>query len=515
MLFENTYFLLFLETVFAIYLLDKYYTIKNDKEGNLYQEWKKRYEKESGYFSRYTEFIFKKHGNVNNQEHLGLKDDFVRFLDEMYFYFRIFCLIFVILLALFFLLKILSNFIHKLLKPKQNLHVLPPGKYLTTNSANDWLDSFELYLDEAKIKSDTERCGAFLSRMEGTVKNTLKNYDRNVGKDYSKLREAFLKIYAKKRKTYLEYNADFLSCNQDGMNLYHYHAELCRLAHRAFPNLSEGQKVEQIHERFITGLNNDLLRGHLLASFKNDGLCSRVFGSKSLIERAVELEEIYGTKQVEINFVKKDTTNVTCHACKNKGHYAFQCPINQKQNGTVNGNGRRPNQNGQNNTANNQSNTATSNQNQHGINQFKLNKVQYTSSITGHCKLDGKSTNFMFDTGASKTVIDIKLLTNEQRNDIQPSPYHVILADGTRTEVEGIKKCTIQLGNCAIELDVLVTKNLHEGCLLGIDFLSQCPTTKDLIEQLRDVANEGNENDINNVHSVYVCLVKPDMDSSQ
>ena len=115
-MFENTYVLLFLETVFAIYLLDKYYTIVNDKEGNLYQEWKKRYEKESGYFSRYTDFIFKKHGNVNNREHEGLKDDFVKFLDEMYFYFRI------ILLALFFLLKILSNLIHKLLKPKQNFY---------------------------------------------------------------------------------------------------------------------------------------------------------------------------------------------------------------------------------------------------------------------------------------------------------------------------------------------------------------------------------------------------------
>ena len=440
-------------------MLDKYYTIMNDKEGNLYQEWKKRYEKESDYFSRYTDFIFKKHGNVKSKEHLGLKDDLVKFLDEMYFYFRIFCLIFVILLALFFLLRILSNLIHKLLKPRQNLHILPPGKYQTTNSANDWLDSFELYLDEAKIKSDTERCGAFLSRMEGTVKNTLKNYDRNVAKDYSKLREAFVRIYAKKKKTYQEYNADFLSCNQDGMNLFHYHAELCRLARKAFPNLTESQKVEQIHERFITGLNNDLLRGHLLASFKNDGLCTRVFGSKSLIERAVELEEIYGTKQVEINFVKKDTSNVTCHACKNKGHCAFQCPTNPRQSGgNTNGNGTRPKQNGQNNTANNQSNKASSNQ--HGLNMLKLNKVQYTSSITGHCKLDGKSTNFMFDTGASKTVIDIKLLSNEQRNYITPSPYHVILVDGTRTEVEGVKKCTIQIGNCAMELDVLVTKRM-------------------------------------------------------
>ena len=65
------------------------------------------------------------------------------------------------------------------------------------------------------------------------------------------------------------------------MNLFHYHAELCRLARNAFPNLTESQKVEQIHERFITGLNNDLLRGHLLASFKNDA--TRVFVHEFLV----------------------------------------------------------------------------------------------------------------------------------------------------------------------------------------------------------------------------------------
>lgn len=55
----------------------------------------------------------------------------------------------------------------------------------------------------------------------------------------------------------------------------------------------------------------------------------------------------------------------------------------------------------------------------------------------------------------------------------------------------------------------------RKGCLLGIDFLCQCPMTKDLIEQLRDVANEGDESHVNNVHDVYVCLIRPEMEPSQ
>jgi hypothetical protein len=39
--------------------------------------------------------------------------------------------------------------------------------------------------------------------------------------------------------------------------------------------------------------------------------------------------------------------------------------------------------------------------------------------------------------------------------------------------------------------------------------------TKDLIEQLRDVANEGDGSHVNNVHDVYVCLIRPEMEPSQ
>jgi hypothetical protein len=117
-----------------------------------------------------------------------------------------------------------------------------------------------------KITTHAERCGAFLSRLDGQTKQTLCNYDRHVKTNYNTLKDAFIKIFAKKKKTAQEYHADFLSCCKGDMNLYHYHAELCRLVKRAFPTLSERQRDEMIYERFTSGINNDIIRGQLLAS---------------------------------------------------------------------------------------------------------------------------------------------------------------------------------------------------------------------------------------------------------
>jgi hypothetical protein len=68
-------------------------------------------------------------------------------------------------------------------------------------------------------------------------------------------------------------------------------------------------------------------------------------------------------------------------------------------------------------------------------------------------------------------------------------------------------KTTIKLGSHELEVDVLVTENLHEGCLLGIDFLARCPMTKDLIEQLRHVACESSVHEVNEVHTFLIKSV--------
>ncbi len=91
-----------------------------------------------------------------------------------------FCLISISFLALYLLFRILSKSLLKLFSPKQNHHVLTPGKYSPTQNAGDWLDTFEFFLDEGKVTSNAEKCAAFLSRMEGGVRKTLLNYNRNV-----------------------------------------------------------------------------------------------------------------------------------------------------------------------------------------------------------------------------------------------------------------------------------------------------------------------------------------------
>jgi hypothetical protein len=68
----------------------------------------------------------------------------------------------------------------------------------------------------------------------------------------------------------------------------------------------------------------------------------------------------------------------------------------------------------------------------------------------------------------------------------------------------GLRKSLIKLGSHELEVDVLVTENLHEGCLLGIDFLARCPMTKDLIEQLRHVACESSVHEVNEVHTFLI-----------
>ena len=106
-----------------------------------------------------------------------------------------------------------------------------------------------------------------LSRIDGGIKKMLLNYDRSVKSNYSNLKNAFLKIYGKKKKTVHEHQADFLMTSQNDMNLYYYHAELCRLAKKAFPDLTEKQRNQQIHDKFINGIFIYLFNHILFANY--------------------------------------------------------------------------------------------------------------------------------------------------------------------------------------------------------------------------------------------------------
>jgi hypothetical protein len=183
-------------------------------------------------------------------------------------------------------------------------------------------------------------------------------------------------------------------------------------------------------------------------------------------------KKIYGKGQVNINLVRADKSNVVCYRCQEKGHYASDCKAqqytNQENNNTSNNNYN--NKKPQNNRYQKPQQNGSQQNSTCGSNMLHLNKIEYTNAITGSCMLDGQSTHFMMDTGANKTVIDVKLLNDEQRNEKRHVPFTVILAYGSRVPAMGLRKSLIKLGSHELEVDVLVSENLHVGCLLGIDF---------------------------------------------
>jgi superfamily II DNA or RNA helicase len=152
------------------------------------------------------------------------------------------------------------------------MFILAPNKFDShTQNGNDWLETFELYLDEGQVKTHSDRCGALLSRLEADDKKTLIEYDRHVKTNYKTLRNAFVKIFCKVKRTSQEYNADFLSLVQGDMNLYLYHARLSQLAKKAFPMISARTQETLIRERFISGINNDMIIGQFLPRCQDNG----------------------------------------------------------------------------------------------------------------------------------------------------------------------------------------------------------------------------------------------------
>jgi hypothetical protein len=159
------------------------------------------------------------------------------------------------------------------------------------------------------------------------------------------------------------------------MNLFYYHAELCKLVRRAFPTLSDRQRDDIIHERFISGIYSDIIRGQLLASSKITNVFGRMFRSKTLLDGEVEVEEIYGKNQVNINLVRTDKANIVCYRC----HYANDCRAQNKPSQNINQNNQRS-QNGY------------QNHNSSSTNIIHFNEIEFTIAITGSCMPDGQST---------------------------------------------------------------------------------------------------------------------------
>jgi hypothetical protein len=139
----------------------------------------------------------------------------------------------------------------------------------------------------------------------------------------------------------------------------------------------------------MLGLQNDALRTKLLETCKISNFFDNVFAGKSILERALELDEIYGSQKVEINLVqqryKRADGETVCFGCGGRGHYKNNCPIatNKYKLASTSTQGA-------------QSSKATNGM----ANLVKIRAVRMSEQMTGYCNVDGKICKFLADTGA-------------------------------------------------------------------------------------------------------------------
>ena len=111
--------------------------------------------------------------------------------------------------------------------------------------------------------------------------------------------------------------------------------------------------------------------------------------------------------------------------------------------------------------------------------------------ITGECELNGFPVSFLADTGSSRTIVNKNVLNlnNNEYGPLRNFKHNIITAEGHRAQIIGVKKCKIRIGNWTTIIDVLISNNLIKNCIIGMDILSICPSTKKSIQNLQSIIN--------------------------
>jgi len=79
----------------------------------------------------------------------------------------------------------------------------------------------------------------------------------------------------------------------------------------------------------------------------------------------------------------------------------------------------------------------------------------------------------LLDTGSQSTLIDARMLSPKEKEDVVRSDIKVIGVDGNFMPLLGILKCNISLLNQSIEHSVKVMENNTNECIIGMDLMSK------------------------------------------
>lgn len=97
--------------------------------------------------------------------------------------------------------------------------------------------------------------------------------------------------------------------------------------------------------------------------------------------------------------------------------------------------------------------------------------------------------NFLFDTGACKTLLDSKIWykVNHKKKSLKRVNVEVLTCNGKRVWVKGIGSCSLNSFGLNQEIEVLVVCGLSHECLLGLDVAEKIKGVDEKLSEIRDL----------------------------
>ena len=116
--------------------------------------------------------------------------------------------------------------------------------------------------------------------------------------------------------------------------------------------------------------------------------------------------------------------------------------------------------------------------------------------ITGTCKLNNSIVQFLFDTGASRTLVAKEAWDRVRSFDsvLKQAGVEMFSCDGKRVRIDGLGTCRFESFGVNSEIDVIVVDGLTYDCLLGLDVARKLEIVNKNLNAISDFFKRAGQN---------------------
>ena len=359
------------------------------------------------------------------------------------------------------------------------VHVQPPGVFDVETNVRPWLKQLNLYLQRNEIRDERVKIDVLVSRLSDRVGNLLEERVQALG-SYDEISDLLIRTFDKEPRSpmhYLRLMGARVQRPDEGVQ--YYYADLATLANKAFPRLAREDRNWIIAQKFVDGLNNKAIQDKLafdeFEALPLEEILKRAERMESGSRRAVALQPppyLNANANAPVApYFQQQAVHDACFNCGNRGHMARECP--NRNAGANNYNAR----NGRGNVVTDRSPEGTC----------------YAREIAGQCEINGRIVDCFIDTGATHTTISARVFEEELRSgqmQLHPCKQVLFNASGKKIELAGTVRCEIKIGDSRCTIDAVISSEFMPDCLIGMDVLMQCPSSKDHIIGLKNMFGE-------------------------